>query len=137
MIEVNLVPFKFQYFEMLLDMHKRRQYEGLPFITMKTLPKIGYICLLGQEPIAAGFLRRVEGGYGQLDTLVSSPHFGSKIRHVAISKVVEALLEDARTLRLEGIIAFSKDEGVLSRAESIGFKRLSDSLIGLSLISGT
>lgn len=133
MIEVNLVPFKFQYFRLLMDMHEQRDYPGIGFLSMKTLPKIGFMALLGHEPIAAGFLRRVEGGFGQIDTLVSSPHFGSAVRHTGINKVVDALLEEARSLRLAGIIAFTSDSGVIARGEALGFKKLSDSLLGLNL----
>lgn len=99
---------------------------------MKTLPKIGYMAFLGDQPIAAGFLRRVEGGYAQLDTLVSNPHFGSQIRHIAIGKVVSALLDEAKLLELEGVIAFTNDYSVITRAEAIGFHVLeSHKLIAL------
>lgn len=101
---------------------------------MKTLPKIGYIAFLGDTAIAAGFLRRVEGGYAQLDTLVSNPHFGSQVRHIAIDKVVQSLLDEAKLLKLQGVIAFTSDEGVLKRAEAIGFHVLeSHKLIALRI----
>ena len=100
---------------------------------MKTLPKIGYIAYLGKHPIAAGFLRRVEGGYAQLDTLVSNAHFGSQIRHKGIEMVVDTLLQDAKDLKLHGVIGFTNDPGILKRANSIGFKTLPQSLIGLKL----
>lgn len=90
-------------------------------VNMKSLPKIGYIALLNNQPIAAGFLRRVEGGYAQIDTLLSNPYFGSMIRHDGITKVVNNLLEDAKDLELKGIIAFTSDAGVIKRAKDIGF----------------
>lgn len=89
---------------------------------------------MNKQPIAAGFLRRVEGGYAQIDTLVSNPYFGSKIRHEGIDKVVKSLIEDAKNLKLLGIIAFTSDNGVLSRASDMGFFTLDDQkLIGLRL----
>lgn len=100
---------------------------------MKTLPKIGYIALLGGHPIAAGFLRRVEGGYGQIDCLTSNAHFGSLVRHQGIQKVVNSLINEAKDLKLKGIIAFSKDAGIVKRAEDIGFHVVEQTIIALPL----
>lgn len=114
-------------------MLKSQHYVDTSHITMKTLPKIGYIALLNKHPIAAGFLRRVEGGYAQLDGLTSNAHFGSLIRHEGIKKVVDALLSDAKDLRLNGIMAFTEDQGVLDRAKTIGFQVVNQTLIALPL----
>ncbi len=100
---------------------------------MKRLPKVGYIAFMGDHPIAAGFLRRVEGGYAQLDTLVSNAQFGSQIRHEGIKKVVDSLIDEAKVLKLAGIIAFTADVGTLSRAEAIGFHVVKQSIIALRL----
>ncbi len=85
------------------------------------------------HPIAAGFLRRVEGGYAQIDTLTSNKHFGSIVRHEGIKLVVDSLISDAKTLKLHGILAFSTDDGILNRAEQLGFKSQPHSLICLKL----
>lgn len=110
-----------------------RKYEQIGTIKMSTLPKIGYIAMLNDQPIAAGFLRRVEGGYAQIDTLVSNTYFGSQIRHEGINKVVGSLIEDAKILKLEGIIAFTGDSGILKRAKELGFKVIDQTLIALPL----
>jgi len=62
-------------------------------------------------PVPAGFLRRVEPCYAQIDTLVSNAYCGSIMRHEGISKVVDALLADAKRLKLKGIIAHTADKG--------------------------
>jgi len=127
------VPFRHKYLKALLDMHESQNYLEVSEINMKTLPKIGYICLLEGHPVAAGFLRRVEGGYAQIDTLVSNAHFGGLIRHEGIKKVVDALIEDAKALRLRGIVSFTGDSGVLKRAEALGFHVVNQQLIALRL----
>lgn len=119
---------------MLLEMLRDQKYPDIELITSKTLPKIGYIALMNKQPIAAGFLRKVEGNVvAQLDGLTSNPYFGSKIRHLGITKVVNALIEDAKDLKLKGIIAFSADKGILVRAEAIGFRTVNASIIALRL----
>lgn len=114
-------------------MLKSNNYVGVSDISMKNLPKIGYIALLNDQPVAAGFLRRVEGGYSQMDGLTSNPFFGGMIRHDGIRLVVDALIRDAKELKLQGIIAFTKDQGVLTRAKSIGFHSPQEQLIALKL----
>lgn len=132
--EVSLIPFRYRYLSILHDLLKSNDYLNISTVNMKTLPKIGYVALLGGHPIAAGFLRRVEGGYAQIDTLTSNKHFGSQIRHQGIKVVIDALIQDAKDLKLHGIIAFTQDDGILSRAEALGFKALTHQLIALKLI---
>lgn len=132
-LSVNVVPFKFKHLPLLLEMLNSRSYMGIATVNMKTLPKIGYIALLEGQPIAAGFLRRVEGGFAQLDGLTSNPYFGSIIRHEGIEKVVNSLIAEAKSLQLHGIIAFSSDKGVLSRSEGLGFQTVEQTIIALPL----
>jgi hypothetical protein len=116
-----------------MEMLKSQNYEGISDITISSIPKIGYIALLGQQPIACGFLRRMEGNYAQLDGLTSNARFGSKIRHEGIKLVVEALIQEAKDLKLHGIIATTKDQGILDRAKSIGFNVVPQTIISLKL----
>ena len=131
MSEINIEPFKFKHLPMLLDILSSQDYDGISDITMRTLPKIGYIATMNGTPIAAGFLRRVEPCYAQLDTLCSNKHFGSIIRHAGISKVVTELLDEAKRLKLEGVIAHTEDEGILARAKSIGFHVIPQTIIAI------
>lgn len=131
--EISIVPFKFKYLSMLTEMLVDRQVTWLDTVTMKTLPKIGYIALMNNQPIAAGFLRKVEGGYAQMDTLVSSPYFGSKIRNIGINKVVDCLLEEAKDLKLTGILAFTGEQSIIDRAKERGFEVFDQKLIGMRL----
>lgn len=135
--EVYVIPFKYKHLELLYDMLEKRQYLNISLINMKTLPKIGYIALLNHQPIAAGFLRRVEGGYAQIDCLTSNPYFGSQVRNEGISKVIDNIIEEAKVLGLHGILGFTEDFGVLQRAKSLGFQVVEQTLIGLRLDTGS
>lgn len=100
---------------------------------MKTLPKIGYIALYNGYPIAAGFLRRVEGGYAQIDTLTSNPTFGSIIRHKGIDAIVNSLIEEAKVLKLHGIIALTQETNIILRATDKGFHLVEHKVLALPL----
>lgn len=131
--ELSVVPFRYKYLKALHDILNSNEYLGISEVNMKTLPKTGYMVLMNGHPIAAGFLRRVEGGYAQIDTLTSNRYFGSQIRHLGIKLVVETLVNEAKTLKLKGIIAFTKDEGILKRAKEIGFIEPKETIIALKL----
>ena len=127
------MSFKFKHLRLLHDMLESQKYIGICDITMKTLPKIGYITMLNEQPVAAGFLRRVEPCFAQIDTLVSSAYFGSKIRHEGITLVVNNLLLDGRSLKLKGVLAFTSDNGILNRAKELGFHEVNQTIIAKEL----
>lgn len=114
-------------------MHESQKFLDVNVIEYKTLPKIGYIAYAGKMPIAAGFLRRVEPCFAQIDTLVSNAYCGSILRNEAIEKVVDSLLMEAKRLKLKGIIAHTQDKGTLLRAEALGFRIVPQTIIALSL----
>lgn len=132
-IEISITPFKAKHLPHLLEILQSRNSPYLQHIDLKTLPKVGYIAFLGKQPIAAGFLRRLEPSLGIIDTLCSNAYFGSNARHTAIDLVVKNLIDDANRLKLTGILAFTVDDGVLSRAKSLGFHILPDTMIALPL----
>ncbi len=114
-------------------MLESQKYPDLHNIQYKTLPKIGYVATLGKQPIAVGFLRRVEPCFAQIDTLATNAYAGSILRHEGISKVVDALINEAKSLKLKGIIAHTQDSGTLVRAKAIGFHVVPQTIIALSL----
>lgn len=118
---------------MLYALLESQNYAGISDIVPKTLPKIGYIALLGSQAVAVGFLRKVEGGFAQIDTLASNAYFGSQVRNSGITIVVDELIRSAKQLKLKGILATTSDEGILKRAKSIGFHEVNQSLIAISL----
>ena len=134
MTEVSVTPFKFKHFPLLLDMLRSQNYLQIDTITYRTLPKIGYLAMIdGKIPVAAGFLRKLEPCYGQIDTLVSYAHYGSIIRHYGITKVVDSLMADAKKQHMQGILALTEDPSVVKRAKEIGFNIIPQLLIGTQL----
>lgn len=132
-MDISVVPYKHKHAPLLLEILTSRDRIDMFEQEIKTLPKIGYIALIGKQPVAIGFLRRVEPCFAQIDTLASNAHFGSISRNQAIHLVVNSLMEDAKRLKLKGILAFTVDEGVLIRAKSLGFHEIDQKLIGLNL----
>lgn len=131
--EISIVPFKHKYLQLIIDLHNSQNYMGIEQISMKNLPKIGYIALLGTQPVACGFLRRVEGGFAQIDTLASNAHYGSQIRHEGVKQVVDSLVNESKRLKLRGIISLTKDISTIGRAKALGFHVVDQTVIALPL----
>lgn len=117
----------------LIELHETQKYELTNTISYRTLPKIGYIASIGSIPVAAGFLRRLEPNFAQIDTLVSNAFCGALLRNEGIKLVVDTLIEEAKRLKLEGIICHTQDKGIIKRAEDLGFHIVPQTIIALSL----
>lgn len=124
-------PYQSSYYELLEGLHLSQHV--LLQETGNTLPEIGYIATEGSIAIAAGFLRRIEGGFGMIDTLVSNASLDGTIRHDGISQVVSRIILKAKELEIKGLICSTKDEGIIKRAKSIGFHETGEITIALKI----
>ena len=94
----------------------------LPYSVLDNLPVLGLIALEDNKPIALGFLRRVEGNYGMLDSYITNPLESKELRHEALDGITSKLIILAKDLKIEQLFNFTADKGILSRAERHGFK---------------
>lgn len=94
-----------------------------------SVPQIGYICFEDNTPVAMGFIRRVEGGFGQLDGLASNPKCSSESRNLAIDAVVEKLIIRSQEEGMKALISFSEDKNTLLRSIKHGFVQQDAKLI--------
>lgn len=120
-------------FELVQGLLLSQEYQGFDDITPEALPLCGYLATDSATVVAVGFLRIVEGGYAQLDTLVTNGDLSSDMRHEGVAMVVNSLIERAKDLKLKGILAFTQDQGVLLRAAALGFKLVPQTIIALPL----
>lgn len=86
------------------------------------MPETGFIAYSDGEPVAALFIRLVEGYGAQLDGLTSNPKAPANVRNEALDSVIYHCIERAKQLDLKQLLAFSLDEHTLTRVERIGFK---------------
>lgn len=131
---IYIEDFKAEHLPALISMLEDQGSDDIDDHTMVKLPKIGYMAFIDEEPIAAGFLRQVEGNIvAQIDNLTTNPYFGSEIRHQALCMVLNQLVEDAKSLKVKGIISFTLDKSIIMRAEAMGFHLAGHSIIALRL----
>lgn len=103
---------------------------------IEQLPEIGFVARDQEGSIAAGFLRRVEGGLVLLDSLIANPKASGKRRSYALDRVVEALLEKAREFKWMKVLAFTKERAILKRSVKHGFQVLNHVVIGIEMSKG-
>ena len=118
---VNITSYQKSYFDLLVGMYQSQYSADEDYILPETLPEIGYMAFEGAIPVCAGYLRRVEGGYAQIDGLVSNADVDSDIRHEHMTKLVDKLIEDAVNLGIIGLVCYTDNQDVLKRAKGLGF----------------
>lgn len=119
-------------FDIAMDMEEMASWYAAhsnPSPKASSLPAIGFIV----PGVAVGFLRRVEGGYGHIDGLISNPSTPSDVRHQAIDAIAHKLLQVAKEEGMEGVLVYSKDESTIVRSEKHGFVKLPHTLLAVDL----
>ena len=107
---------------------------GINELLAQEVPQFGYICFNNHEAICAGFLRKVEGGYMFMDSLITNPIAEPELRNKAIDLVVTELIESAKDLQVTKILAYSTDINTLERSKKHGFRAYPENVvIGLEL----
>jgi hypothetical protein len=111
-----------------LDAHGERLPPASEF------PQVGYIAFDERGAIAVGFLRMVEGGYGQMDGFTTNPERLSAHRHQALEMIVNKLTEDAKASNLSALLVLTKDPTTIKRAETRhGYVKLPLTLLAVNL----
>lgn len=102
----------------------------------KDLPSIGYMATDEKGKIAAGFLRRVEGDFMLLDSLIANPKTSGKRRYQALDLIVDQLIDKAGELKLKQILAFTKERAIIKRSIKHGFQMSDHVVIGRQISGG-
>lgn len=108
----------------------------MPSFLAYQLPEVGRVCHFEGAPIAMAFLRRIEAcSVVILDSLITDPEALPEVRNQAIDWVLSSLLETARSLNLDQVIADSVDRNTLARSLRHGFQHLPNTMMGIQLSS--
>ncbi len=91
---------------------KRHLHENLA----NDLPEFGLVATKHDIPVAAGFLRKIEGGYAMLDSYITNPDFGSSDRHRALDIITDKLIKISRHNSVTKLIAFTQDREIYVRS---------------------
>lgn len=104
--------------EAVLDLLSKR---GMAASLADDLPSIGLVVQDGKTIVAMGFLRRMEGNYGMLDSYITDPHETSDYRDAALDMITAWLIDYARSIKLNKLLAFSAYDSIYDRALRHGF----------------
>lgn len=127
-----ILPFQEHHLKDLHYMHLTQKSDS-QHIKSDILPQIGLIVYGDCKPMCAGFVRFLEPCFGQIDSLVSNADLSSETRHKALDYLVNRLIHASKEKGLKGLVCHTKDEGILKRAESIGFHVVNEKIIAKML----
>lgn len=86
------------------------------------LPAIGYIAYNASGcPVAAGFLRKVEGGMAQIDDYMTNPDANRTDRRVGIDEVTVKILSTAKECGIKDITGLSTVDSIVEISQNHGF----------------
>lgn len=119
-----------------LEVSRWRQARGLSLgSALETLPKNGVVIYENDDAVAMGFIRLVEGGFGQIDSYITNPAMPASIRDAALDYLTTQVIEKAKELKLKGLIGTSSDKNTLLRSLRHGFIQQDATVIALDLSS--
>lgn len=82
------------------------------------LPRIGFIIMDGHDPVAMGFLRRIEKSEtAMVDGFVSDPSAPVELRKHALDLLTKTLIKKAKSLGIKKLIAFSAHKNTIKQAQ--------------------
>ena len=90
------------------------------------LPSFGLIAHEDGKVVAAGFLRRVEGGYAMLDSYITNPHATSDQRNRALDTITSKLISISNAHGVTKLFTFTLDQGIADRAVRLGLTHLAE-----------
>lgn len=94
-------------------------------------PQVGIVVRHGIIPVCMGFLRRIEGGYAQIDGLISNPKCDKDMRNKAIDLLIKNLIDKAKALKIKGICSYSIDKNTIERSTRHGFTVIDHKVLAL------
>jgi hypothetical protein len=132
---MDIFPYHPGLFSALIGLHETQNSQLAIQLYPESLPEIGFAVYSDDYKrfAAMGFLRKIEGGYAMIDTLVSNAKLSANTRHEAMSLLTKELVDTAKRLKLKGIISLTSAKDVISRAEDMGFKVINQVPISLIL----
>lgn len=112
--------------QMVMELLKTRDMQS----HFADLPLNGYLTYrvekrwdgIHKQPIAMGFLRKVERNLGILDAYITDPSASASERNSSLDSITAALIEYAKKLRMTHLFAFSVYPEILERAKKHGFR---------------
>jgi hypothetical protein len=120
----------------LVHINRWLQERKKPEVDAYDIPDVGFVANFKNRPIAAGFLRQIEGQNAIFDSLVTNPNATPEFRHIGLDMVIEAIIYAAKKRGINQVLAFSVDEGTLKRALRHNFVKLPHTVISLDLKNG-
>jgi hypothetical protein len=102
----------------------------MPFpVTAEELPRHTFCAVANDEIVAIAGLRLMEGDICMIDSMASNQNFESTVRHEALDCLTKQLLDVAKSLSFKKVLAFTREDCIINRAERHGFNLTKQKII--------
>jgi len=85
------------------------------------LPELGFIAFNQEVAVGTMFLRDIEGNYAMIDSAITNPKASPIVRDEAMDLLTDAILKEAKLLKIKKLLIFTRDPNVIARATNWGF----------------
>lgn len=118
---MKLIPFNHDSSRHVADLLELFVKRKMDFSLLKEIPSFALMAYNGENLVAFGGVRRVEGDIGMLDSFITNPEIDPQIRHIALDKITAKMIRLAAFYEVKMLLAFSEDGNTITRAETHGF----------------
>ena len=114
-------------------LHDWLRARGLEIEELEELPEVGFMAYVDAEPVAAGFLRQISPVTAMLDSYITDPHMEGGKRHAALDALGKTLVDFARDIGIEKVLALTEHASIETRAHKLGFQSTSQRVLVMNL----
>lgn len=110
-----------------------RRERDLADVSFDEIPECGFMASHFDRPLACSFLRRCEGGFGIMDSVVADKYADGALKSEALDLLFEAVINQARDFRMTNVVGFTVKNSMIKKAKSFGYKESDHKLMVLEI----
>lgn len=99
-----------------------------PIIPLSTLPKVGFVAMDKDDPIAAAWLYQTDSDLSILEWYISDPKSDWKKREEALGDIINAASEFAKENGFKTIFTFCNNKRLIDKLQSNKFQKTENNM---------
>ena len=127
---MRLVPFNPHYYEKIKPWWAQYGWEAP---RLEVLPKIGFVALKDETPIAAGFYYQSCSGMAYMDWIIADRDASLISRGKAVYRIVERIIEDAKVRGFHVLYTVTANSSLIETYKKIGLSEMESGATTLAL----
>jgi hypothetical protein len=110
-----------------------RRERDLADVSFEELPECGFMASHFDRPIACAFLRRCEGGFGIMDSVIADKYVDGSLKSQGLDLLFEFITNQARDFKMTNVLGFTVKNSMIKKSKSFGYKESDHKLMVLEI----